>query len=101
MFFKHKYITAPTVTPQDAVIQAAKQLTDALKGIVPPPFSESGIDQIKKLSTIFKEKETTEDSPVMAPNEGALQPTVRAPLEHAQQPRVHDDEPPPPPSIRR
>ena len=53
MFFKHKYITAPTVTPQDAVIQAAKQLTDALKGIVPPPFSESGIDQIKKLSTIF------------------------------------------------
>jgi len=95
MFFKHKFITAPTVTPQDAVIQAAKQLTDAPKGIVPPPFSKSGIDQIKKLSTIFRENDTTMDSPVIAPNEGAQQPTMRAPLEHAQQPRVHDDEPPP------
>jgi len=82
MFFKHKYITSPTVTPQDAVIQAAKQLTDALKGIVLPPFSESGIDQIKKLSTIFKENDTTMDSPVIATNEGAQQSTMSAPLEH-------------------
>jgi hypothetical protein len=70
MFFKHKYITSPTVTPADAIVQAAKQLTDALKGFVPPPISESGIEQIRKLTSIF----TNDDG--VAPTEGAHPPRV-------------------------
>ena len=30
-FFKHKYITNPTVSPKNAVIAAAANLADALK----------------------------------------------------------------------
>ena len=30
VFFKHKYLTNPSVSAQDALMQAAKQLTDAL-----------------------------------------------------------------------
>ena len=29
--FKHKYITAPTVTPADAIVHAAKELEDVIK----------------------------------------------------------------------
>ena len=46
VIFKHKYITMPTVTPADAIVQAAKQLTDALKGNIPPALAKSGIDHI-------------------------------------------------------
>jgi hypothetical protein len=51
--FKHKYITTPTVTPSDAIVQAARQLAAALKGNIPPPLVKSGIDHIKELTTIF------------------------------------------------
>ena len=33
VFFKHKYITQPTVTPADAIVKAYQDLTLALKGI--------------------------------------------------------------------
>ena len=31
VLFKHKYITVPTVTPADTIVQAAKELEDAIK----------------------------------------------------------------------
>ena len=70
MYFKHKYITSPTVTPADAIVQAAKQLTDSLNDVVPPPISKSGIEQIKRLTSIF----TNDDD--VAPTEGAHPPRV-------------------------
>ncbi len=33
VYFKHKYLTQPTVTPTDAIIKAYQDLTLALKGI--------------------------------------------------------------------
>ena len=39
MFFKHKYITTPSLTSRDAVVQAAKELVDALKGKLYPLLS--------------------------------------------------------------
>ena len=33
VFFKHKYITQPTVTPEDAVVNAYQNLENAIKGI--------------------------------------------------------------------
>ncbi len=37
LFFKHKYLTMPTITPADALIHAADYLTDAIMGIIPAP----------------------------------------------------------------
>ena len=53
VLFKHKYITAPTVTPADAIIQAAKELEDAIKNKIPPPLAKSGIDKLKEYTNIF------------------------------------------------
>jgi hypothetical protein len=33
LFFKHKYITQPTVTPADAIVNAFTKLRDAIQGI--------------------------------------------------------------------
>jgi hypothetical protein len=33
VFFKHKYITQPTVTPADAIVNALTKLQDAIRGI--------------------------------------------------------------------
>ena len=32
VFFKHKYLTQPTILPEDTIVAAAQQLTAALKG---------------------------------------------------------------------
>ena len=69
VFFKHKYITNPAVTPEDAVVHAAQELIDTLKSKYGNNVSNSGIDQLKSLSAIFngitnkqKPATTTEDS---------------------------------------
>ena len=60
MYFKHKYIMDLVVTPADAVVQAAKQLADVLKGVNPPPMAASSIEQIETLSKIFTEQAKTD-----------------------------------------
>ena len=98
MFFKHKYITAPTVTPEDAVIQIAQQLTDALQGKVPPPLSESGLDKLKTMATIFSGKlfgqqaEKEKDSPGAAPTKSAGRPRVEEEGPPPLQPMDDDDD---------
>jgi len=52
VFFKHKYLTMPTIMPANALIPAADNLTDAITGIVPPPNMTK--DDIYQLITIFK-----------------------------------------------
>ena len=44
-----------TPMPADVIVQATKQLTDALKGNFPTPLVPSGIDQLKTLTNIFDE----------------------------------------------
>ncbi len=52
LFFKHKYLTMPTITTSNALIRAADNLTDAIAGIIPPPnITTNAIDQ---LINIFK-----------------------------------------------
>jgi hypothetical protein len=52
VFFKHKYLTMPTITTSDALICAVDNLTDTIAGIVPPPnITTNAIDQ---LINIFK-----------------------------------------------
>ena len=53
LIFKHKYITNPSVTPGDAIVNAAKQLTSVLRGSIPPPLVKSGIDHLRAFTGIF------------------------------------------------
>jgi hypothetical protein len=52
VFFKHKYLTMPTIMPANALIRAVDSLTDAIAGIVPPP--NMTMDAIDRLINIFK-----------------------------------------------
>ena len=47
MFFKHKHITNLTVTPVDAIVNAAKDLTAALKGNVTGSLRSTYLDDLK------------------------------------------------------
>ena len=53
MYFKRKHITMPTVTPADVIVQAAKELVDALKAQVLPLLMQPSTEQLKQLSNIF------------------------------------------------
>jgi hypothetical protein len=57
VFFKHKYLTMPTFTPTDTLIQAADNLTSAIAGILPPPNMTT--DAIDQLMHIFKQQAKT------------------------------------------
>ena len=48
--FKHKYITNNSITTGDAIVNAAQQLTSALRGSIPPPLVKSGIDHLRALT---------------------------------------------------
>ncbi len=52
VFFKHKYLTLTSLTPVDALIRAADNLTTALAGVIPPPNMTT--DAIAQLINIFK-----------------------------------------------
>ncbi len=61
VFFKHKYLTMSTLTPEDALIQAAVNLTSAIAGVVSPPNMTT--DAINQLMHIFKQQaETTKNN---------------------------------------
>ena len=55
---KHKYLTMPTVMTSDALIKAAEDMSQAVKGVFPTtgPTQEA----IEQLMRIFKEKARTE-----------------------------------------
>jgi hypothetical protein len=61
VFFKHKYLTMPTITPADALILAADNLTAAIAGVVPPPnMTVDAIDQLMNIFKLQAEKEKNE-----------------------------------------
>ena len=80
--FKHKYITSPTVTPADAIIQATKELEDTIKNKIPPPLVKSGIDKLKECTNIFgteftsKNEEESVTPPRVGTGDGAAPPRV-------------------------
>ncbi len=83
MYFKHKDITDPAITPTDAIVQATKELTNTLKDVGAPPLAQARINQLQALGDIFSTQppkhnttsmpgttEPNENSPVVAPSEG-------------------------------
>ena len=53
MSFKHKQIKNPSITTGDAIVNAAQQLTSALRGSTPPPLVKSGIDHLRAVTDIL------------------------------------------------
>ena len=52
-FHKHKYISTPTVTPEDAAIAAAGRLAEAIKGNLPHNLGESSLEELTHLGTLL------------------------------------------------
>ncbi len=57
IFFKHKYLTMPTITPANTLIRAADYLTDAIAGLIPAPTATQ--DAVNQLMVIFKQQART------------------------------------------
>ncbi len=53
LFFKHKYLTNPSITPEDQVIAAAAHLKDTLEGIRSPQLQTSTLKSLGDLQDIF------------------------------------------------
>jgi hypothetical protein len=54
VFFKHKYLPMPTLTPGDDLIKAADNLLEAITGTI--PVSSITDDAITALLKIFKQQ---------------------------------------------
>ncbi len=54
VFFKHKYLTMPSITPADALIHAADYLTDAISGLI--PTSTVTADVVDQLMEIYMQQ---------------------------------------------
>jgi hypothetical protein len=52
VFFKHKYLTMPNLTPVDALIKAADNLVDTINGIIPK--NSVTLDAVEQLMKIYK-----------------------------------------------
>ena len=53
VYFKHKYITMPTITKADVVVQTAKQWTGALEKNEPSAIPATNGDLLRKLAAIY------------------------------------------------
>ena len=88
VFFKRKHITNPTVTPADAIVNAAKDLTAALKGNIPGSLGATSLDDLKQLEEIFAQKSKSykalspvDTQPPRVREEATTPPRVATPTE--------------------
>ncbi len=54
-FFKHKYLTNPSVTPKDQIIAAAAHLTGAIQGTITTNMCTSTLKLLGDLQSIFQD----------------------------------------------
>ena len=83
VFFKHHYITQPTVTPADAIVNAYHKLRQAIQGIQHSK-DDAQMEALERIQTTMQP----------AINEQSKSPRVEAKLTQ-QVPRVRFDETPP------
>jgi len=80
MFFKHKYITNPTVTPADTIIAAASNLADALrKNVKAQTIGQIKYADLKRLQAILANSQARESNLAPPEMEIAGPPRVEAP----------------------
>jgi len=83
LFFKHKYLTQPTITTSDALIKVADDLSKAVNGVIPQKGAT--MEDLEQLVDIFKQQaKEKEDSATRqrVHKENAL--TQRVQMEEAQ-----------------
>lgn len=80
VFFKHKYITNPTVSPADIIISAANRMSKALRKYTPNNMCEEDVDALGRLKNIFKQAENHEEEAGIQPVETQISPRVQ--VEH-------------------
>ena len=56
VFFKHKYITNPGITPADTIVNTINNVTTALWGTMPTPLHKSSYQAIQRLQTILNQE---------------------------------------------
>jgi hypothetical protein len=79
VFFKHKYLTNPSVTPADALIAAAQHMTAALRSNLPTSMGEGALEALQKLENIFANAATKhkEDQHLSLEGNNIRRPTPR------------------------
>ncbi len=81
VFFKHKYLLMPTLTPSDTLIKAADTLSEAITGTI--PVSSITSDAITQLLNIFKQQANSAKDATAA---------QRVLTQQAQSQRVHTEQ---------
>ncbi len=56
VWFKHKYLTNPSATPEDQIIAAIGGLAQTLATGVPPQLGDNTVDKLHKLQEILDPK---------------------------------------------
>ena len=59
VYFKHKHITNPTVSPDYALVHAAKYLTSSLQRRIPSVLERSTVQELEQLDNIFNQTAVT------------------------------------------
>jgi hypothetical protein len=54
VWFKHKYLTNPSVTPEDQIIAAIGALAKTLRTNIPPQLHDDTVDKLQKLQDILQ-----------------------------------------------
>ena len=67
VFHKHKYITNPSVTPEDHVIATAGKLAAELKGRMATHLGKTDLHQLERLGTILKQGWTHPENSARSP----------------------------------
>lgn len=91
VFFRHHYITKPTVTKADVVANAANKLIDALQGNLASAHDETDLQALERLADIFlkaSKQVSNDDLEETANTNKAPAPRVETPA-----PRVEEQSP--------
>jgi hypothetical protein len=82
-FFKHKYLTNPSVTPEDQLIAAAARLTDTLQDIKSPQLHTSTLQALGDFCNVFYKAANATNATLLAadtsPRQVAPLPTHDSP----------------------
>ena len=77
--FKHKYISNPTVTPSDPVLDAAQDMTDTLQGRMQCHLGDDDLQSLLNLQKIFTKaamNQKAADTPVVPSHTTGRETTV-------------------------
>jgi hypothetical protein len=63
VWFKHKYLTNPSVTPEDQIVAAIGGLAKTLTTGVPPQLRDDTMDKLCKLQENLEHRMNVKDEP--------------------------------------